>query len=258
MKARKHINAVLGLAGYSLYRSRRGRTYEHDGLITDHNHDFVRDPHFDSAYRRGVQASHVDYQIEWRTHIALWAAFTASKLPGDFVECGVNWGFLSSAIMEYLDWNSLGRHFFLLDTFNGLSEDLLNEEERAAGAAENSRRMVQRGKYNADVETVRRNFSGWQNVKIIQGAVPGTLSQVTTDRVAYLHIDMNCAAPEVAALEFFWPKLVPGAMVLLDDYGFPQHEPQKRAIDACAEKFGVMAASLPTGQGLIIKPAMGL
>ena len=46
-------------------------------------------------------------------------------------------------------------------------------------------------------------------------------------------------------------------MVLLDAYGSPKHEPQKRAIDACAEKFGVMAASLPTGQGLIIKPAIG-
>lgn len=256
MNLRTLINSVLTPTGYAIHRSRTERMYSHDGLMTDHNHEFIRDPRFDTAYKRGVRAARTDYQVEWRTHIALWAAITAGKLPGDFVECGVNWGFLSSAIMEYLDWNKTNKTFYLLDTFHGLDEQLLNDEERTAGAVENGRKMLKSGMYNTDVETVRGNFSEWNNVKVIQGAVPGTLGQVAADRVAYLHIDMNCAAPEVAALEFFWPKLVPGAMVLLDDYGFRKHESQKRAMDECARQYGVMVASLPTGQGLIIKPAI--
>ena len=63
-----------------------------------------------TAYARGVIAVGSDYQWHWRVHVGLWAAFSASKLDGDFVECGVNRGFLSSAIMEDLD-GSIGKDF---------------------------------------------------------------------------------------------------------------------------------------------------
>ena len=88
------------------------------------------------------------------------------------------------------------------------------------------------------------------------GAVPETLDEVDSDEIAYLHIDMNCAPPEVAALRYFWPKLTPGAFVLLDDYANRGRDEQRRAIDAVASELGVAVAMLPTGQGLIIKPAV--
>ena len=34
---------------------------------------------------------------------------------------------------------------------------------------------------------------------------------------------MNCAAPELAAAEFFWDRLTTGAVVVLDDYGWDRH-----------------------------------
>lgn len=255
MKLRTLLNSVLSPTGNVIYKSRSDSVYNRDGLVTDHNHDFIRDPHFLSAYRRGVTAADSDYEVHWRAHIAIWAAFTASKLAGDFVECGVNFGFFSSAIMEFLDWDTLGKTFYLLDTFQGIDEDLLLEEERLAGAVEKNRKHLRKGFYAASIERVSQNFQQWSNVRIIQGSVPNTLTQVDCDRVAFLHLDMNCAAPEVAALEHFWPRLVPGAMVLLDDYAFRGHRAQKTAMDQCVEKFGVMIAALPTGQGLVIKPA---
>lgn len=73
--------------------------------------------------------------------------------------------------------------------------------------------------------------------------------------MAYLHIDMNCAPPEVAALRFFWPRLTPGAFVLLDDYAIGERDEQRVAMDEVAGELGVKICSLPTGQGLLIKPA---
>ena len=64
---------------------------------------------------------------------------------------------------------------------------------------------------------------------------------------------MNIAAPEVAALEFFWDKLVIGAVVLLDDYGFQHYAEQYEAMNDFAAKHNVAIATLPTGQGLLIK-----
>jgi len=65
--------------------------------------------------------------------------------------------------------------------------------------------------------------------------------------------DMNCAYPERAALEFFWERLSPGAVVLLDDYAYRGYEQQATAIDIVANAMGADVLSLPTGQGIIVK-----
>jgi O-methyltransferase len=65
---------------------------------------------------------------------------------------------------------------------------------------------------------------------------------------------MNCALPEIAAGEYLWPRMKSGAIIVLDDYGWLPHVEQKRAWDDFARERGVMVLSLPTGQGLLIKP----
>jgi hypothetical protein len=184
----------------------------------------------------------------------LWVAYSASKLKGDFVECGVNHGFLSSAIMEYLNWNVLEKTFYLLDTFSGLDERFVSEQELDSGVMERNEDSLKSGFYVPGVETVRENFSEWKNVRIIQGSVPETLSAVDTQHIAYLHLDMNCAPPEVAAFNALWERLVPGAFILLDDYAYRGFGAQKSAMDAAAGAKGLQIVSLPSGQGLLIKP----
>jgi O-methyltransferase len=56
----------------------------------------------------------------------------------------------------------------------------------------------------------------------------------------------------MGAIEVIWPRLVPGGLVLLDDYGWEPHSYQKKAWDELAARDGVMILFLPTGQGLII------
>jgi Macrocin-O-methyltransferase (TylF) len=230
--------------------------YDRDGLRSVHDHSFMQDPSFRKAYGRGVRAAG-DYGWHWRVHIGLWAAQSASRLGGDFVECGVNRGFLASAIMEHLDWDSIGKQFFLLDTFQGLDERYLSPEDRAGGAEEKNRHSIESGFYVQGVEPVIDNFAQWKNVRIIQGPVPDTLGQVFAEKIAFLHLDMNCALPEVAALEYLWGRLVPGAFILLDDYAYIGYGVQKSAMDKVAQAKGVAIASLPTGQGFFIKPPAG-
>ncbi len=228
--------------------------YDQDGLKTVHNHDFLRDIIFRRSYDRGVAAVGSDYHWEWRVHVGLWVAFCASKLEGDFVECGVNRGFLSSAIMENLGWDQLNKIFYLLDTFTGVDEKTILEGPHTQEEIEINRKRQASGYYALDVEEVRRNFSQWRNMRIIQGPVPDTLPLVKAEHISYLHLDMNCAQPEVAALRYFWRMLVPGAMVLLDDYAYVGYEPQKTAVDAVAKELEVRVLSLPTGQGILVKP----
>lgn len=244
-------------AEYWLARTLLPDVYSNDALICFNSHAFMDDPEFQRAYARGARAlGDMDwYQWHWRVHVGLWAAASASKLEGDFVECGVSYGFLSSAVMEHLDWDRLGKTFYLLDTFAGLDPRFVTAAEREAGALETSEAHLRSGMYVNSVDSVRANFAQWHNQRIIVGAVPETLDEVTADSVAFLHIDMNCAPPEVAALRYFWPRLTPGAFVLLDDYANRGRDEQRIAMDELASELGVQICAMPTGQGLLIKPA---
>jgi hypothetical protein len=229
--------------------------YDQDGLRSIHNHEFILGPRFNKAYQRGVQAAGDDYKWHWRVHVGLWAAYAASQLAGDFVECGVNRGFLSSAIMDYLDWNQLDRRFFLLDTFKGIDLRYATEGELADGIADKNARTIASGFYTLDEAAVRRNFAEWSRVTIVPGSIPDTLPQITSSRIAFVHMDLNCSQPEVAAMRFLWDRLVPGAFVVLDDYAYYGYRSQLVGMDEFARSAGIQVLSLPTGQGLLVKPA---
>ncbi len=223
-------------------------TYNQDGLITIHNCDFIDDENFKRAYQKGENLdSWSKGHIEWRVHVLFWAVTRALELEGDFVECGVNRGGFSRSIVEYVNFNKLkDKKFYLLDTFEGLIEEDISDEEKSYG--------IDKYKYTECYDEVKKTFSDYKNVVIVKGAIPETLTQVKSEKVSFLSIDMNCVAPEIAAAEFFWNKLVSSAVIVLDDYGWAKHILQKRAFDEFAAKKGVPILSLPTGQGLILKP----
>ena len=216
--------------------------YRHDGLRTAHSHTFVDSPDFQRAYRRGVQAAGWDYGIHWRVHVILWAAGTAQTIPGAFVECGTGRGFMASAICENIGWDH--RPFYLFDTFQPALTTPGSDERDATPSPY----------YALGSEGVRENFREWAGVRLVVGAVPDSLADVDVGSVAFLHIDMNDPAPEAAVLRHFWPSLSPGAVVVLDDYAYQGFEASHRSADVVASELGASILSLPTGQGLTIKP----
>jgi len=259
-----NIKAHAALIGNNIPTGVPNSFYDQDGVRTFHNHEFVRNPSFINAYKRGVKAQgrmkiidnpgEPEYHWHWRVHIGLWAAFSASKLEGDYVECGVNRGFLSSSIMEFINWNSLGKSFYLLDTFKGIDLCNTSKDEKEQGIVNKNRIWLKTGFYVSSSDSVSSNFSEWENVHIIEGSIPDTLNKVESKKICFLHIDMNNTLPEVASLEYFWDRLVSGAFVLFDDYAYKGYRSQKLGLDVVAKKKGVKIVSLPTGQGLLIKP----
>jgi hypothetical protein len=250
------VKTITRACGYTIVNTRKH--YAEDGLITLHDDRVLHDPAFRRAYARGVQASRgVDPGMAWRIHVAVWAAQMALRVPGYFVECGVNAGFVSSAIMDYLDWNSTGRVFYLIDTFAGPVLSQYSDREVQEGRLRIAQEALAAGAYVTDMERVRANFAEWPSATVVQGAVPEALSilenGVAGGATAFLHIDLNCAYPERAALEFFWPRLSPGAVVLLDDYSYLGQRNQAEAIDEAARQWDAHVLSLPTGQGLLIR-----
>jgi len=220
--------------------------YQEDGFATIHNCDFIHDADFKRAYAAGERTGSWSGN-RWRAHVYAWVASQAFRLQGDFVECGVNKGGYARMLYEYLPLAQSPRKFFLMDTFNGFDDASITQAERDRG-------IPSAYGYTECFEQVRDTFAPFPNAVLVRGAIPSTLPQVPSERVAFLSIDMNCVEPEIAAAEWFWDRMVSGGFILLDDYGHPLHIAQKQAFDGFARTRGVKILQLPTEQALIMRP----
>ncbi len=241
LKNYKHIedNSALFKAIYG------PPVYNTDGLATSTNCDFIDDKKFASAYQCAKDTNPwANFTLMWRIHVVCWAADYAKVLEGDFVECGVNTGAYARAIIDYTDFNSLNKTFYLMDTFSGLDSKYVTDEEKKIGILDYS--------YRDTYEEVKKTFADF-NTKIIKGSIPETLELCDTQKISYLSIDMNNVVPEIAALNYFWDKITKFGIIVLDDYGFPLHINQKIAFDQFAASVGHEILRLPTGQAIIIK-----
>jgi O-methyltransferase len=215
-------------------------------MMSAHNSEFLADARFQRAYAAGkATGSWWDHDLHWRAHVICWAAQHALSLDGDYVECGVHRGGFSRMLADYAGLDARpDKKLYLVDTYNGMPEGCASPEN-----ADTLKHL-----YTESYGAVLRTFAPFSNAVVVRGVIPDILPRVRPDKVCYLSIDLNCVEPSVAAAEHFWPLMSPGAAMILDDYGWWLFHDQKLAFDAWAVGEDVEILSLPTGQGLVIKP----
>jgi O-methyltransferase len=227
----QHLKAALEHVTVSMHCA--------DNFVTwTRNNSMLSDGEFVAAWQANA-LSDSDKAIIWRRYILACAGYHCVQLDGDFVECGAYTGVGAKTVMDYLGGTQFPRRFWLYDLF-----------EHAQGMAHHA--MPQHGPHLYD-EVVRR-FEGYPQVEIRRGEIPAVFAQGAPERIAYLHIDLNQAAGEIGALEALFDRVVPGGLVILDDYewaGF--YRGQKLAEDPWFEARNYRVFPLPTGQGIVIK-----
>ena len=210
-----------------------------DHLVAlDRSLAFLRDEKFTSAVADECR-SVAERSMIWRFHVLAWAADQAQYLDGDFVECGVYQGVSSRIVARYLDFARLDKRWFLYDLF-----DNMGGEGQGIRMPDHGTELVAR---------VRQSFADFANIIIVQGRVPGSFAQAMPDRIAYFHLDLNDDAAERAALAELFPRMVPGALLVLDDYGWASYRAQQESADAFLAQWNYRVLELPTGQGLVVK-----
>jgi len=212
---------------------------------------FLRDSKFmRSLFRASETGTGAFDDRTWRAHILVWAAQNALNLDGDFVELGTFRGYFAACVAECLAFEKLPRSFFLYDTFAGLPDDAIRERELPGSFYDS----LQAHYREPDIyQSVVNRFKAYPNVHPIQGKVPDTLHERCPEKIAFLHVDLNSAKHEIAALEYLWNRIVTGAIIVLDDFGFAIFRSQTQAHQEFFAARGCPIAELPTGQGLVIK-----
>lgn len=213
--------------------------YAGDNLFTYHrNLSFLDDEPLMKAFNAHATTP-VEQSCLWRFSTLLWGVRNGLQLEGDFVECACYKGTSARIMCDAVSFaNHAGRRYYLYDLF----EHDPNMPHHAM--PEHSRKLF------ADTQA---RFADCPNVTITQGKVPDVLADVAPEKIAFMHLDLNNADAEIGALEVLFERMVPGAVLVLDDYGWLAYRAQKLAEDPWLEKRGYRVLELPTGQGLVIK-----
>lgn len=209
-----------------------------DNLFTwMRNVSAAEDSVFLEAWQSNVTNA-ADEAILWRRYILCCAACHCVHLAGDFVECGVLAGTGVKTVIDYFGRDNFAKRFWAYDVF----ESNPVEEIAAVGQREGL------------FESVQERFSGYEMVALVAGLLPASLEGNSPERIAYLHIDLNKAETEIAVLERLFERVVPGGIVILDDYEWSGvYRRQKISEDAWFAARDYRVIPLPTGQGLVIK-----
>ncbi|HEY3728965.1 MAG TPA: TylF/MycF/NovP-related O-methyltransferase [Solirubrobacteraceae bacterium] len=231
------------------WRPRPRYAYEADGMATVHFSPFIEDAEFTARYDEMASDWFVGYRadVRWRMWLLTRLAGQCSRLPGNFAEFGVYRGGCAFMVLATVGL-AADRKLYLFDTFAGIPDAHLGDRERSLDLA---------GRHgDTSVEYVEWRLARWrEQIQICAGDVFETLPLADTGPLAFAHVDLNSAAPTRRVLEYAYQRLVSGAIVVFDDYGYGWDDcaDERAAID---DFFGDMRESvvaLPTGQGLVIK-----
>ncbi len=240
--------------------------YESDGLRSIHNHSFMKDKKFKDAYQYVSDLLGKDYGWYWRNYIGIRLACMARHRSLNFVECGVGEGWMSLSIINYFRSNFGVTPFMtLFDTFSGIDPGIVDRDEVAYwGRSAEERRDMHTIYAGATFLKVKAHFDTTSDasdrIRFVQGSIPASMTNEVVASIAsrggisFLHIDMNNAVPEVAALERLYPLVSIGGIVLLDDYAYVGYEYQNEQMNKLCASLGIESPiALPTGQGLLIR-----
>jgi O-methyltransferase len=152
-----------------------------------------------------------------------------NNIEGDFVECGV-WrgGSTMAAIDTLIKAGDKSREIYLYDTFEGMSEPTEIDKVFTGTGADELMNITDRNDptsvwcYSA-LEEVQQNVGTLKypvsKVHYVKGKVEDTIPQTIPGKIALLRLDTDWYESTAHELKHLYPLLVPGGVIIIDDYG---------------------------------------
>jgi O-methyltransferase len=238
----------------SVFGTKRQRYEAHHDLLTvvsgrlshkvyNKHLAWMQDEEFESQWRRYPETTK---GIGDRKYSLYQLARSVRDIAGDTAECGCWRGAGSFLILAAQGDARKTHHIF--DSFEGLSTpaetDIVDDERTYQWKA---------GDLAAGEDVVRANLREFDNVFYYRGWIPARFDDVADRIFSFVHVDVDLYEPTLASVEFFYPRIRRGGLIVCDDYG---HLPCPGAMRAMDEYFADKPENvvhLTTGQGVIWK-----
>ena len=178
---------------------------------------------------------------KYLTHIELFKK--TIDLPGSVVELGVFKGASFMTFLKLCDVYCAGdtlKKVIGFDTFSGFVD--LDKKD----GVENRQRDLKKGGFNAEtflsvlegsIELEKQDsfIPRFDRSELVKGDVCKTIPRYVKEhpglRISLLHLDLDLYEPTKIALEYLYPKVVRGGVVILDEYGMEGFPGESAALD---------------------------
>lgn len=157
-------------------------------------------------------------------------------LNGAMAELGVFQGSSAQIICEA----KKDRPLYLFDTFAGLPDPGRNE----AG-------FLKKGQFYASLPKVQRLLRAYDNVRFYPGEFPKSAANIPATRFSFIHLDADLYSSTLAGLEYFYPRMLPGGIIMTHDYSTLPGVARAFA-EFVSERRAAAIIELPTTQAMII------
>jgi O-methyltransferase len=179
----------------------------------------------------GVSEAGADAPVEFSSGDSLIVEQVVDQgVDGDFVECGVWRGGNSLIAADVFARAGASRGVYLFDTFAGMTEPTAfdvraHDGSNAMVSFSSSKRETHSEWCYASLEEVRGEFADLgllgPNVRFVEGDVIESLKNEANlpKTIAVLRLDTDWYESTRVELEVLYPRLGPGGVLIVDDYG---------------------------------------
>jgi O-methyltransferase len=200
------------------------------------------DPEFRSVYEAVRRNTLVDV---WRCY-ELWSVVgELREVPGSILEVGVWRGGTGALLAARAEGLGIEDPVYLCDTWRGVVK---------SGEVD---RYYYDGKHDdaahGDVTTLLSDL-GLTNVELLEGIFPEDTGARISDRTFRLcHCDVDVYQSARDVLDWVWPRLSAGGVVVFDDYGFPACPGVTKLVDEQRLRDDRLVLHNLNGHGIVVK-----
>lgn len=193
------------------------------------------------SHRKNAYDEFDDSRVGWLRHFSNYVK--NEKIQGNVAECGVYMGDFAVYINKYFS----DRKLYLFDTFEGFPEkdlavERLQNKDKFLLSEFNSKEMF----FANNEEIVRRKMPYPDQVEIHKGYFPETAQDIN-DNFVFVNLDMDLYQPMFAGLEYFYPQMSTGGVLLLHDYFREDLPGVKKAVNDYERNHNIHLAKIPIG-----------
>lgn len=180
------------------------------------------------------------------------------NITGALVECGV-WkgGSCMLACCTALEEGRSDRDFYLYDTFTGMSEPTEHDRVAYSGRHVKERWEENFSSWGVPREAVEKHLEStgypMERLRFVEGKVEQTLERTVPDRISLLRLDTDWYESTARELEILYPRLSPGGVLIIDDYG--HFTGARKAVDEYFSSGDILLTRVDYTGRLGIKPS---
>jgi O-methyltransferase len=217
--SKRLLQGLFNRGGYHLIRLPSGRLYESIPLTT--YAPWNASAEFRAVWTAIQKNTLVDIFRCWE----LWQLVgQAKKLSGSFIEVGVWRGGTGALIASAAKQRGIAAPIYLCDTFRGVVKAGIHDSAYKGG--EHADTSI------PTVEALMKSL-GLTNYRIVEGIFPDATSHLIPEnegfRLCHIDVDVYDSARDI--VDWVWSRLVPGGLIVYDDYGFEMCPGITRLVD---------------------------